>query len=124
MRVLALLLLLVSCKRPYVEPHDICVMSVVTNRYSEDTTQRMLVTAYEKFKLTGNTKQLQKEIFDIVGICTCKNFDFMTGESTGELIDYPLSACNTLTGTDYSFFVKNLKPYLKEIDRYFRKETK
>lgn len=124
MRKLLFLLFLTACKRPYVEPHEICVMSTKVNLRSPEEISSLLQAHYGKFKRTGNLRTYQADIFDTVGICTCKNFDFMTGESTGELVDYPISKCNTLTGTDYAFFVKNLKPYYEEIDRYFRKEAK
>ena len=54
-----------------------------------------------------------------IGSCTCRNFDFMSGEFEGLATAYPLQYCKEITGVTRSEFLIEVVPWLKETRRFY-----
>ena len=124
-RILLILLIVfsASCQhRPTVRKMPICFVSLELD-YSQNTDS--IIDTMEQYKyavLLGyqDEMKIQKaNLLTKIGSCTCRNFDFMSGEFEGLATAYPLYYCKEITGVTRSEFLIEIVPWLKETRRFY-----
>ena len=124
-RSLLILLIVFSfgCQhRPSVRKMPVCFVSLELD-YSQNIDG--IIDTMEQYKYAAllgyqDEMKIQKaNLFTKIGSCTCRNFDFMSGEFEGLATAYPLHFCKEITGVTRSEFLVDIQPWLKETRRFY-----
>ena len=108
--------------RPSVRKMPVCFVSLELD-YSQNIDG--IIDTMEQYKYAAllgyqDEMKIQKaNLFTKIGSCTCRNFDFMSGEFEGLATAYPLYHCKEITGVTRSEFLVDVVPWLKETRRFY-----
>ena len=121
--LMLLIVFSVSCQhRPSVRKMPVCFVSLDLD-YSQNTDA--IIDTMEQYKyaaLLGYKEEMNAQKANLltkIGSCTCRNFDFMSGEFEGLATAYPLYFCKEITGVTRSEFLIDIVPWLKETRRFY-----
>ena len=108
--------------RPEIRKLPLCFISLELDFDEEyDAT----IDQMERFKyatLIGDKdgqKIAKRAIFDRLGYCSCREFDYMSGEFSGLTKGYPLSYCSTLVGSSRKEVLEEVIPWVKASKIYY-----
>lgn len=115
---LLILLLLCSCVAPTIDPVERCFL-ITDYHYANEETREDFFEKIEYYKdFPDLREQFLKDVLTLFGKAACRKYNFLTGDTIGEVYTKPLWAIKNFGGFAHTDWGKKITPFIHESIEY------